>query len=81
MSILIQHGTVIDGTGKKGYTADVLIDGDRIRAIGQIEPSGEMQCVDASGCVVAPGFIDTHTVTVISRSCRTAASCQKSCRV
>ena len=61
MSILIQHGTVIDGTGKKGYTADVLIDGDRIRAIGQIEPSGEMQCVDASGCVVAPGFIDTHS--------------------
>lgn len=61
MSILIQHGTVIDGTGKKGYTADVLIDGDRIRAIGQIELSGEMQCVDASGCVVAPGFIDTHS--------------------
>ena len=61
MSILIQHGTVIDGTGKKGYTADVLIDRDRIRAIGQIELSGEMQCVDASGCVVAPGFIDTHS--------------------
>ena len=49
MSILIQHGTVIDGTGKKGYTADVLIDGDRIRAIGQIEPSGEMQCVGMCG--------------------------------
>ena len=35
MSILIQHGTVIDGTGKKGYTADVLI--DRIYQGNQIE--------------------------------------------
>jgi N-acyl-D-amino-acid deacylase len=61
MSILIQNGTIVDGTGTERYKADVLIDGDRIRAIGQIEPSEECQCVDASGCIVAPGFIDTHS--------------------
>lgn len=61
MSILIQNGTIVDGTGKDRYKADVLIDGDRIGAIGHIEPSEGMSCVDASGYIVAPGFIDTHS--------------------
>ena len=42
MSILIQNGTIVDGTGTERYKADVLIDGDRIGAIGHIAPSEGM---------------------------------------
>ena len=58
-TILISGGTVVDGTGAPGRRADVLVDGDRIIAIGD-GLSGE-RVLDATGCVVAPGFIDIHT--------------------
>lgn len=58
-TILISGGTVIDGTGGPERRADVLIDGDRIVAIGT-GLSGD-RVLDATGCVVAPGFIDIHT--------------------
>jgi N-acyl-D-amino-acid deacylase len=56
---VIKGGTLIDGTGAPGRTADVAIDGDRISEIG----SGldGRRVLDASGHVVAPGFIDIHT--------------------
>lgn len=57
--IVISGGTVIDGTGATGQPADVGIVGDRIAAIGRGLKGTEQ--VDASGCVVAPGFIDIHT--------------------
>jgi len=59
--LLLRGGTVIDGTGADRYAADVRIDGDRITAIdaGLVDPDAEV--VDATGLVVAPGFIDVHT--------------------
>jgi N-acyl-D-aspartate/D-glutamate deacylase len=57
--LVIRGGTVIDGTGAPGQRADVAIEGDRIAAIGS-SLSGA-RTLDASGCVVAPGFIDIHT--------------------
>ena len=57
--IVIRGGTVIDGTGAPGHRADVAIRGDRIEAIG-VGLSGR-RTLDASGQVVAPGFIDIHT--------------------
>ncbi len=57
--LVIRGGTVIDGTGAPGRRADVAIEGERIRAIGP-GLSGA-RTLDASGCVVAPGFIDIHT--------------------
>src|SRR5215475_3860336 len=58
--ILIRNGTVIDGTGHPGFTADVGIQGDRIVAVGSV--SGETkQSIDATGRVVSPGFIDVHS--------------------
>ena len=57
--IVIRGGTVVDGTGAPGRTADVAITGDRISEIGQ-GLSGAKE-LDASGQVVAPGFIDIHT--------------------
>ncbi len=58
-SIAIRGGTVIDGTGAPGVEADVLVRDGRIAEIGA-GLSGETE-LDASGAVVAPGFIDIHT--------------------
>ncbi|MBT6156670.1 MAG: D-aminoacylase [Planctomycetaceae bacterium] len=58
--VLIQGGTVIDGTGAPRTKAEVGINGNRVTAIGEL-PSGDAATViDASGRVVAPGFIDVH---------------------
>ena len=57
--LVIKGGTVIDGTGAPGVLADVAIDGGRITAIGA-GLSGDRE-LDATGHVVAPGFIDIHT--------------------
>jgi N-acyl-D-aspartate/D-glutamate deacylase len=57
--IVIRGGTVIDGTGAPGPIADVAIAEGVIREIGS-KLRGERE-LDASGCAVAPGFIDIHT--------------------
>jgi N-acyl-D-aspartate/D-glutamate deacylase len=57
--LVIRGGTVLDGTGAPGRRADVAIRGDRIEAIGA-NLRGRRE-LDASGQVVAPGFIDIHT--------------------
>ena len=57
--VVIRGGTVVDGSGEPGREADVAITGDRISEIGS-GLSGKV-VLDASGQVVAPGFIDIHT--------------------
>ena len=59
--IVIRNGQVADGTGKKLIAADVALKGDRIAAV---EAPGSLRGdngIDATGKVVAPGFIDVHT--------------------
>ena len=59
--ILIKNGTVIDGTGAKGFPADVRVADDRIVEVGpDLEARGE-RIIDARDCIVAPGFIESHT--------------------
>jgi N-acyl-D-amino-acid deacylase len=58
--LLIRGGTVIDGTGDAGFPADIAIAGDRIVAIGDLADTRAAAEIDASGRVVAPGFIDVH---------------------
>jgi N-acyl-D-amino-acid deacylase len=55
--VLIRNGRIIDGTGSPWYAGDVGIRGGRIVAIGTLNGAAR-QTVDASGMVVAPGFID-----------------------
>jgi N-acyl-D-amino-acid deacylase len=57
--IVLRGGTVVDGSGAPGRTADVAVQGGKIAAIGD-RLSGTTT-LDASGQVVAPGFIDIHT--------------------
>ena len=56
---VIKNGLLVDGTGNPGFLADVLIEGDRVIEIGS-NLQGDV-VIDASGRVVAPGFIDIHT--------------------
>ena len=58
--LVIRNGTVIDGTGIPGRVADVAISEGRIVAVGEVTEQGENE-IDASGLIVAPGFVDVHT--------------------
>ncbi|MYH05992.1 MAG: amidohydrolase family protein [Acidimicrobiia bacterium] len=58
---VLTGGTVIDGTGRAGFRADVGLVGDRIAAVGCLEGRQAKRTVDAGGLVVCPGFIDVHS--------------------
>ena len=49
---------MIDGSGRPGYRADIAVKGDRIVRIGKLKNAGAGREIDATGMVVAPGFID-----------------------
>jgi len=57
--ILLRGGTVIDALGTRA--ADVLVEGDRIAAVGTGLDHPGAEVLDVAGCVVAPGFVDLHT--------------------
>lgn len=58
--LIIKNGTVIDGSGKEGFCADVAIKDGKIAAVGKV--SGEAaRVIDATGLTVTPGFIDSHS--------------------
>ena len=56
--VVLAGGRIVDGTGAPWYYADVALAGDRIAAIGQLGNAPATVRVDATGLVVAPGFID-----------------------
>lgn len=56
----IKGGLVADGSGSVPVRADVLTKDDRIVYVGAPKASQAQEIIDATGKVVAPGFIDTH---------------------
>lgn len=58
--LLIQGGTVIDGTRNFSRRADVAIRGDRIVEVGPLDGVQTRRTIDARNLIVAPGFIDVH---------------------
>ncbi len=58
--LIIRGGTIVDGTGADRFTGDVAVKDGVIAAIGQIDGDAARE-IDASGKIVAPGFVDIHT--------------------
>ena len=62
MDTLLENGTVVDGTGAPRRSASVLIRNGKVAQIGpSIAETPELQRIDCTGLVVAPGFVDVHT--------------------
>ena len=57
---IIRGGRVIDGTGAPWFMGDIALSGDRITAMGDLRSAVAKRTIDASGLVVAPGFIDVQ---------------------
>ena len=61
-SWLIRGGSVVDGTGRAAFDADLRVRNGRIAEIGEaLLPEDGEDLIEADGCIVAPGFIETHT--------------------
>src|SRR6516164_399473 len=58
--IVIRGGTIVDGTGRPGFTGDVAIAGGRIAAVGGKQGPARRD-IDANGLMVTPGWVDVHT--------------------
>lgn len=59
--LIIKNGRVVDGTGNPWIHADVAIQNGRIARLGTFSPADAKRTIDATGLIVAPGFIDVHT--------------------
>jgi N-acyl-D-amino-acid deacylase len=56
--LIIMNGRIVDGTGNPWFYGDVAIRGDRIVKVGRVGPARAVRRIDATGMIVAPGFID-----------------------
>ncbi|HEY8251954.1 MAG TPA: amidohydrolase family protein, partial [Burkholderiales bacterium] len=59
--ILVRNATLIDGNGAPARRADIAISDGRIHSVEKAVSVNPRKTIDASGLVVAPGFIDPHT--------------------
>lgn len=63
MIILLQNGTIVDGTGSEPFKGYVILADDKIKKVGKGEAPKEFEgeIVDCTGLTIAPGFIDAHS--------------------
>ena len=59
--LIIRDGKIIDGTGNPWYRGDVAVKDGKIAAVGKLSEAEAETIIDASGLIVAPGFIDAHS--------------------
>ena len=58
--LVVRAGTVVDGTGAPGRTADVAVNDGVITEVGRVDGPARRE-IDADGALVTPGFVDIHT--------------------
>ncbi|HMR57061.1 MAG TPA: amidohydrolase family protein, partial [Cyclobacteriaceae bacterium] len=58
--LLIRNGKVVDGSGNPWFYADVAIQNGKVVRVGNLKNATANRVVDATGLIVAPGFIDVH---------------------
>ena len=58
--LILRGGTVIDGTGRAAFGADVAVEDGAIAAVGHLPDAAARETVDCTGMTVTPGFIDIH---------------------
>ena len=59
--LIVRNGTIVDGTGRPRFRADLGLREGQIAAIAEGEPLQGQNLLDADGLVVAPGFVDVHS--------------------
>ena len=59
--VIIRGGTVVDGLLTPRYNSDIAIKNGKVAQIGGLRTSSAEKVLDASGLIVAPGFVDLHT--------------------
>ena len=60
-SVILEGGTIYDGSGTASYEADVGIKGTEIAAIGDLQDERAGKRIDVEGLAVSPGFVDIHS--------------------
>src|SRR5262249_58685795 len=61
LDLIVRGGSVLDGTGRPAYLADIGVRSGRITRIGDLSADNATTVIDAHGLVVAPGFINIHS--------------------
>ena len=61
VELIVRGGTLVDGSGSAPRAADVAIDNGRVHSVGDLGKLAAVREIDATGLVVAPGFIDMHS--------------------
>lgn len=74
--VLITGARIVDGTGEPERLGSVRIEGDRIVAVGAVQPRGGDRVIDAEGLVLTPGFIDIHNHSTTGLTQNPAADTQ-----
>ncbi len=59
--IILKNGKILDGTGNSWFIGDIAIKDGKILKIGKLNSWTSTKSIDATGLIVAPGFIDVHT--------------------
>ena len=70
--VILRNASVLDGTGKPPFHADIAIQGERVAQIGALGLATATRDIDARGLTVAPGFIETHMTVRIPLGLREA---------
>jgi N-acyl-D-aspartate/D-glutamate deacylase len=60
VDLVVRGGNVADGLGRPLFKADVAVHGGNIVQVGQVDAVGDIE-IDATDCLVTPGFVDIHT--------------------